>query len=301
MSSAHNSDAEARYLLHRHDNGVSGRGAGAPQQRGQPPRRPARRSSAIPRPVRSGPRRRSARTAGRSPGRRTRPSIRRRRTRRPRVAEQRVRGRPVGTVPVTAGPTVPIVVMDSPSLRAVPASVGKPCCTSTTTAATRSTPSSSAVSPTPATPSWTTRAIVQTTAPSVRQGLAIYGPRTDVFVDRVSLPCNGTASPRETIKEETMAISTIKLLCTSAAGVLHWRARSRPGRCPSRSDRVSRDPDRPKSLGLPAVRCRLVARAHLHADGRRRLGQIRGWRQQHHDAEPRRGSSRRTSASARRR
>jgi hypothetical protein len=31
-----------------------------------------------------------------------------------------------------------------------------------------------------------TRALVQTTAPSVRQGLAIYGPRTDVFVDRVS-------------------------------------------------------------------------------------------------------------------
>src|SRR4029450_12355708 len=36
------------------------------------------------------------------------------------VAEQRVRGRPVGTVPVTAGPAVPIVVMDSASLRAVP-------------------------------------------------------------------------------------------------------------------------------------------------------------------------------------
>src|SRR4029450_6445669 len=36
------------------------------------------------------------------------------------VAEQRVRGRPVGTGPVTAGPTVPIVGMDSASLRAVP-------------------------------------------------------------------------------------------------------------------------------------------------------------------------------------
>ncbi|MPZ35939.1 MAG: hypothetical protein GEV13_34125, partial [Rhodospirillales bacterium] len=36
------------------------------------------------------------------------------------VAEQRVRGRPVGTVPVTAGPSVPIVVMDNASLRAVP-------------------------------------------------------------------------------------------------------------------------------------------------------------------------------------
>jgi hypothetical protein len=36
------------------------------------------------------------------------------------MVEQRVRGRPVGMVPVTAGPTVPIVVMDNASLRAVP-------------------------------------------------------------------------------------------------------------------------------------------------------------------------------------
>ena len=36
-----------------------------------------------------------------------------------------------------------------------------------------------------------TRAIVQQTAPSVRQGLVIYGPRVDVFVDRVT--CQVTA------------------------------------------------------------------------------------------------------------
>ena len=36
-----------------------------------------------------------------------------------------------------------------------------------------------------------TRAMVQQTAPSVRQGLVIYGPRMDVFVDRVS--CQVTA------------------------------------------------------------------------------------------------------------
>jgi hypothetical protein len=35
-------------------------------------------------------------------------------------------------------------------------------------------------------PVMTTRALVQQTGPSVRQGLAIYGPRADVFVDRVS-------------------------------------------------------------------------------------------------------------------
>jgi hypothetical protein len=36
------------------------------------------------------------------------------------VAEQRVRGKPVGSVPITAGPTVPIVAMDNASLRVVP-------------------------------------------------------------------------------------------------------------------------------------------------------------------------------------
>jgi hypothetical protein len=36
-----------------------------------------------------------------------------------------------------------------------------------------------------------TRAVVQQTGPGVRQGLMIYGPRTDVFVDRVS--CRVTA------------------------------------------------------------------------------------------------------------
>src|SRR5690349_10835221 len=36
------------------------------------------------------------------------------------ITEQRVRGLRVGIVPVTAGPTAPIVAMDSVSLRAVP-------------------------------------------------------------------------------------------------------------------------------------------------------------------------------------
>jgi hypothetical protein len=40
-------------------------------------------------------------------------------------------------------------------------------------------------------PVMATRATVQQTAPSARQGLIIYGPRVDVFVDRVS--CQVTA------------------------------------------------------------------------------------------------------------
>lgn len=62
------------------------------------------------------------------------------------VTEQRVRGRPVGTVPITAGPTTTVggnVVMR-------------------------------------------TRATVAQTSSGVRQRLTIDEPRTDVFVDRAS-------------------------------------------------------------------------------------------------------------------
>src|ERR1700704_3666980 len=107
------------------------------------------------------------------------------------MIEQRVRGRPVGTVPVTAGPTVPIVVMDNASLRAVPGqgwqgglslrnNTGHPV---EPVIECRFTNGGKTV--------LDTRAMVQQTAPGVRQGLVIYGPRTDVFVDRVS--CQVTA------------------------------------------------------------------------------------------------------------
>ncbi len=107
------------------------------------------------------------------------------------VSEQRVRGRPVGTVPVTAGPTVPIVAMDGASLRAVPGQRWQAVLYLDNNSANpvdpviecRFTNAGNAV--------MVTRALVQTTAPSVRQGLAIYGPRTNVFVDRVS--CRVTA------------------------------------------------------------------------------------------------------------
>jgi hypothetical protein len=108
-----------------------------------------------------------------------------------RISEQRLRGRPVGTVPVTAGPTVPIVVMDNATLRAVPGQRWQAVLYLDNNSANpvdpviecRFTNAGKAV--------METRALVQTTGPSVRQGLAIYGPRTDVFVDRVS--CRVTA------------------------------------------------------------------------------------------------------------
>lgn len=107
------------------------------------------------------------------------------------VAEQRVRGRPVGTVPVTAGPTTPIVAMDGATLRAVPGqrwqvvlyldnNSGNPV---DPVIECRFLNGSNLV--------MRTRATVAQTGPSVRQGLVIYGPKTDAFVDRAS--CNVTS------------------------------------------------------------------------------------------------------------
>ena len=108
-----------------------------------------------------------------------------------RSVEQRVRGRPVGTVPVTAGPTVPIVAMDSPSLRAVPGQRWQAVIYLDNNSGNPIDPIIECRFSNAGNAVLDARAIVQTTAPSVRQGLVIYGPRTDVFVDRAT--CRVTA------------------------------------------------------------------------------------------------------------
>lgn len=105
--------------------------------------------------------------------------------------EQRIRGRPVGTVPVTAGPTVPIVVMDSPSLRAVPGQRWQAVMYLNNNSGNPVDPVVECRFSNAGNVVMDARAIIQTTAPSVRQGLVIYGPRTDVFVDRAT--CRVTA------------------------------------------------------------------------------------------------------------
>jgi hypothetical protein len=101
------------------------------------------------------------------------------------VIVQRPTATVMGTVPITAGPNVPIVVIDSPTLQAIPgdrwvaplyvtnnsagivdAQVG---CTFTN--------GGNSVQE--------TRIIVPAAAGGQRLGVAAYGPRTDVFVDRV--------------------------------------------------------------------------------------------------------------------
>jgi len=103
----------------------------------------------------------------------------------PTVVVQRPAANLIGTVPVTAGPTVPLVTLESPTLQAIPsdrwvapvyvtnnsgadANVQLGC---TFTNGGRSVQE--------------TRVIVPTAGPGQRLGMPVYGPRTDIFVDRV--------------------------------------------------------------------------------------------------------------------
>lgn len=102
------------------------------------------------------------------------------------TAEQRVRGRPVGSVPITAGPTVPIVAMDNASLRVVPGQRWQAVLYLDNNSGTPVTPVIDCRFTNGSNVVMNTRALVQQTGPGVRQGLVIYGPRPNVFVDRVS-------------------------------------------------------------------------------------------------------------------
>ncbi len=107
------------------------------------------------------------------------------------VVEQRVRGRPVGTVPVTAGPTTPIVAMDGATLRAVPGQRWQVVMYLDNNSGNPVDPVIECRFLNGGNLVMRTRATVAQTAPSVRQGLVVYGPKTDAFVDRAS--CNVTS------------------------------------------------------------------------------------------------------------
>lgn len=100
------------------------------------------------------------------------------------IVEQRVRGRPVGTVPVTAGPTTPVVAMDGATLRAIPGQRWQVVLYLDNNSATSIEPVLECRFTNSGNPVMVTRARIASTGPSVRQGLVVHGPRTEVFVDR---------------------------------------------------------------------------------------------------------------------
>ncbi|WP_421999035.1 hypothetical protein [Reyranella sp.] len=103
----------------------------------------------------------------------------------PPIVIQRPAATIMGSVPITAGPTVPIVVAETPTLQAIPGDRW--------IAALYITNNSGAPADSQVGCTFTnngnsvqeTRVIVPTAGPGQRLGLPVYGPRTDTFVDRV--------------------------------------------------------------------------------------------------------------------
>jgi hypothetical protein len=103
----------------------------------------------------------------------------------PTVVVQRPAANLIGTVPITAGPTVPIVTLESPSLQAIPSDrwVAPIYITNNSGA-----PANAQVGCTFTNGGRSvqeTRVIVPTAGPGQRLGMPVYGPRTEIFVDRV--------------------------------------------------------------------------------------------------------------------
>ncbi|UYN93285.1 MAG: hypothetical protein KIT25_14580 [Enhydrobacter sp.] len=98
---------------------------------------------------------------------------------------QRPRANLMGTVPITAGPTVPIVTIDTPSLQAIPGShwlavlyvTNNSGQTVNTVVGCQFTNQGRKVED--------VRIIVPPAGPGERLGVPVRGPRTDLFVDRV--------------------------------------------------------------------------------------------------------------------
>jgi hypothetical protein len=102
------------------------------------------------------------------------------------IGQQRVRGRTVGTVPVTAGPTVPIIAFDNPNLRAVPGGRWKLVMYVDNNSAQPVQPVLNCSFTNGGKTVMDTRVTVAQVPPSARQGLLIYGPRVEAFVDHAA-------------------------------------------------------------------------------------------------------------------
>ncbi|UYN93418.1 MAG: hypothetical protein KIT25_15305 [Enhydrobacter sp.] len=92
----------------------------------------------------------------------------------------------VSSIPVTAGPTVPLVEIDDPTLRAIPGSRWRVAVDLSNNAATTFSPVIECLFTNGGRKVETTRAIVPPTPGGTRWALTLYGPRSDIFVDLVT-------------------------------------------------------------------------------------------------------------------
>jgi hypothetical protein len=92
--------------------------------------------------------------------------------------------KPVGTVPITAGPTVPIVELQDPVLRAVPGQRWQLAMYINNNSANAVEPVLECHFTNHGQPVTDTRATLSPVGPGVRAGIVVVGPRVEIFVDR---------------------------------------------------------------------------------------------------------------------
>ena len=99
---------------------------------------------------------------------------------------QRPRGNLMGMVPITAGPSVPTVVIDSPWLQAVPQQNWLSVLYITNNSANDVDPVVGCVFTNGGRPVQDTRVVLSPAGPGERWGVPVYGPPVSTFVDRVT-------------------------------------------------------------------------------------------------------------------
>jgi len=104
----------------------------------------------------------------------------------PGMIEQRPRATVLGTVPITAGPSVPIMTIDTPSLQAVPTERWIAILYVTNNSASSINPIVDCHFTNNGQKVESVRAMVPTAGPGERLGFAVHGPRVDMYVDRVT-------------------------------------------------------------------------------------------------------------------
>jgi hypothetical protein len=101
------------------------------------------------------------------------------------VVVQRPNATVMGTVPITAGPTVPLVSLESPTLQALPADRWVAPLYLSNNSAGDVNAQIGCTFTNGSRPVQESRIVVPTAGPGQRLAFPAYGPRTDVFVDRV--------------------------------------------------------------------------------------------------------------------
>ena len=103
----------------------------------------------------------------------------------PGMLVQRPRANLMGTVPMTAGPTVPVMMIDAPSLQAVPGQRWISILYVTNNSPTSIDPIVDCHFTNHGQKVESIRVYVPTAGPGERLGMAVRGPRVDMFVDKV--------------------------------------------------------------------------------------------------------------------